>query len=330
MILKNYEINKIKLGSYKSLLLYGENEGHKNEIINNIIKDKQNILNYDEKEILENTEYFIENLTTKSLFESKKIILIKRVSEKLFKVIEEANEKNLEEVTLIINAGKLDKKSKLRSYYERSKKNIVVAFYPDNEITLSKFAHNYLVEKKISISPSNINLMITRCNSDREILLNELKKIELFSANGKKITTEIISKLANLTGNHSVSKLIDNCLAKNTKKIINIFNENNFNNDDCMVILRTMLNKSKRILKLSETYASNKDIELTISTAKPPVFWKEKDIIKQQIYIWKPNNIKNLIYQINQIELLIKKNFNHSLNYLMDFILEKAKKNANN
>ena len=161
-------------------------------------------------------------------------------------------------------------------------------------------------------------------------MLNELKKIELFSANGKKITTEIISKLSNLTGNHSVSELIDNCLTKNTKKIINILNENNFNNDDCMVILRTMLNKSKRILKLSETYASNKDIELTISTAKPPVFWKEKDIIKQQIYIWKPNNIKNLIYQINQIELLIKKNFNHSLNYLMDFILEKAKKNANN
>ncbi len=176
MILKNYEINKIKLGSYKSLLLYGENEGHKNEIINNIIKDKQNILNYDEKEILENTEYFIENLTTKSLFESKKIILIKRVSEKLFKVIEEANEKNLEEVTLIINAGKLDKKSKLRSYYERSKKNIVVAFYPDNEITLSKFAHNYLVEKKISISPSNINLMITDVIVIERYCLMNLKK----------------------------------------------------------------------------------------------------------------------------------------------------------
>ena len=75
-----------------------------------------------------------------------------------------------------------------------------------------------------------------------------------------------------------------------------------------MVILRTMLNKSKRILKLSETYANNKDIELTISSAKPPIFWKEKDIIKQQLYIWKPKNIKNLIYQISQIELLIKKN----------------------
>ena len=326
MIIKNYEINKIKLDSYQNLLLYGENEGHKNQVIDNIIRNKQNILNYDEKEILENTANFVQNLTTKSLFESEKIILIKRASEKLFKVIEEVNEKNLDEVTLIINAGKLDKRSKLRAYYEKSKKNIIVAFYPDNEITLSKYAHNFLIEKKISISPSNINILIMKCNNDREILLNELKKIELFGATGKKITTEIISKLTNLSGNHSISELIDNCLAKNTKKIINILNENNFNNDDCMVILRTMLNKSKRILKLSETYASNKDIELTISTAKPPIFWKEKDIIKQQIYIWRPNNIKNLIYQINQIEILIKKNFNDSLNYLTDFILEKAKK----
>tara|TARA_Y100001970_G_scaffold292233_1_gene432629 strand:+ start:850 stop:1842 length:993 start_codon:yes stop_codon:yes gene_type:complete len=330
MIIKNYEVSQIKFNSQQNILFYGENEGHKNEIINKIIGKKNNILNYEEKEILENSNSFIENLTTNSLFEDEKIILIKRASEKLFKVIEEANKKNLDGITLIINAGKLEKKSKLRTLYEKSKKNIIIAFYPDNAITLSKFAQSYLSRKKISISPNNINLIINKCNGDRGILLNEIKKIESFSENGKKITSEIISKLINLSENHSILELIDNCLAKNTKKIINILNENNFNNDDCIVILRTLLSKSKRVLILSEAYESNNDIEFTISSAKPPIFWKEKDIVKQQVYNWKPSKIKKLIYQINEVELLIKKNFNNSINLLTDFILEKTTKNISN
>ena len=323
MIIKSFEINKIDFDQNKLVLFYGKNEGFKNEATNNLIKEKDEVTKYEEKEILENINNFIESILSKSLFESEKIIIIKRVTDKILKIIDEIDSKNIEDIKIILNADNLEKKSKLRSLFEKDKKYVCVPFYPDTEQTLSKLTFNFLKKKNISISQSNINLIVNKCNGDRETLLNELNKIEYFSKNGKKITAENIAKLTNLIENHGISELIDNCLAKNKKKIINILNENNFNNEDCILITRTFLNKAKKILKLSSEFQNNKNIDLTISSAKPPIFWKDKEITKQQIYKWTPENIKQLIYKLSEIELLIKKNINNSINLITDFILIK-------
>ena len=330
MIIKSFEINKINFDQNKLVLFYGKNEGFKNEATNNLIKDKDEITKYEEKEVLENINDFIESILSKSLFESEKIIIIKRVTDKILKIIDEIDSKNIEDIKIILNADNLEKKSKLRSLFEKDKKYICVPFYPDTEQTLSKLTFNFLKKKNISISQSNINLIVNKCNGDRETLLNELNKIEYFSKNGKKITAENIAKLTNLIENHGISELIDNCLAKNKKKIVNILNENNFNNEDCILITRTFLNKAKKILKLSSEFQNNKNIDLTISSAKPPIFWKDKEITKQQIYKWTPENIKQLIYKLSEIELLIKKNINNSINLITDFILYQASSNTNN
>jgi len=330
MIIKSFEINKIDFDQNKLVLFYGKNEGFKNEATNNLIKEKDEVTKYEEKEVLENINNFIESILSKSLFESEKIIIIKRVTDKILKIIDEIDSKNIEDIKIILNADNLEKKSKLRSLFEKNKKYVCVQFYPDTEQTLSKLTFNFLKKKNISISQSNINLIVNKCNGDRETLLNELNKIEYFSKNGKKITAENIAKLTNLIENHGISELIDNCLAKNKKKIVNILNENNFNNEDCILITRTFLNKAKKILKLSSEFQNNKNIDLTISSAKPPIFWKDKEITKQQIYKWTPENIKQLIYKLSEIELLIKKNINNSINLITDFIFYQASSNTNN
>ena len=330
MIIKSFEINKIDFDQNKLVLLYGKNEGFKNEVTNNLIKEKDEVIKYEEKEILENINNFIESILSKSLFDSEKIIIIKRVTDKILKIIDEIDSKNIEDIKIILIADNLEKKSKLRSLFEKDKKYICVPFYPDTDQTLSKLTYDFLKKKNISISPSNINLIVNKCNGDREILLNELNKIEYFSKNGKKITAENIAKLTNLIENHGISELIDNCLAKNKKKIVNILNENNFNNEDCILITRTFLNKAKKILKLSSEFQNNKNIDLIISSAKPPIFWKDKEITKQQIYKWTPKNIKQLIYKLSEIELLIKKNINNSINLITDFILNQASSTTNN
>ena len=329
MILKSFEINKINLNVTRLILFYGKNEGLKNEALEILIKDKNNISNYDEKEVLDNENNFIENILSKSLFEQNKIIVIKRATDKILKIIETLHLKNLEDITVILNSDNLEKKSKLRSIFEKDKKLICVPFYPDNDQTLSKLAYSFLKDKKISISPSNLNLIVNKCSGDRENLINELKKIEYFTKNGKKIDSENLSKLINLSENHSISELIDNCLAKNKKKIIGILNENNFNNEDCIMITRSFLIKAKKLLALSKEFESNKNIDLTISSAKPPIFWKEKEITKQQIYKWKPKNIKELIYKLSETELLIKKNINNSINLITDFILGQSSSETN-
>ena len=330
MILKSFEINKINKKINQLILFYGKNNGLKNEALSALIKNESNIQNYEEKEILDNENNFIENILSKSLFEKEKFIVIKRTTDKILKVIETLHLKNLEDITIILNSDNLEKRSKLRSLFEKDKKLACVPFYPDNDQTLSKLAYNFLNNKKISLSPSNVNLIVSKCSGDREALINELQKIEYFGKNGKKINSENISKLINLNENHSISELIDNCLAQNKKKIISILNENNFSNEDCIMIIRSFIIKAKKLLVLSKTYETNKNIDLTISSAKPPIFWKEKEITKQQIKKWKPKNIKNLIYALSETELKIKKNINNSINLITDFILLQSSSPTNN
>ena len=323
MIIKSYNADNLKPNN-NFFLFYGKNEGLKKQIINNLLKNKKEISSYDEREILESSNSFIENTLTKSLFENEKIILIKRATDKIFKIIEEISEKKIEDLIIIINSENLDKKSKLRAFFEKSKKYICIAVFPDNNQTLAQLTLNFFKQKKILISQQNINFIVNKCNGDRDILENELKKIEHFSKNKKEITFEDLMKLINLSENHGISELIDNCLAKNQKKTLNILNENIFTSEDCILIIRTFLNKSKRILKLCNEFENNKNIETTISSAKPPIFWKDKEMVKQQIHKWKPEKIKKLIYELFEIELIVKKNLNNSVNLVTDFILDKS------
>lgn len=324
MIIKYYEIKKINLNINKLFLLFGNNEGLKKETTDKIFKNQNQILKYDEKELLDNPNILIENIQTNSLFEDEKKILIKRVTGKILVVLNKIQNENLDKTTIILNSEYLEKKSKLRSLFEKDKKLICIAFYPDNDQTLFKLASNFLQERKILLSQYDINSVVSKCNADRMKLISDLVKIEYYCKNGNKINAEIISKLTNLDENFSVSELVDSCLLNNKRKMFYILNENNFSNDDGVLIIRTFLNKLKKILILSSEYKINNNIDLTISSAKPAIFWKDKEIIKQQLYKWKNKDIKNLIYKINELELLLKKNINNSINLVNDFILDQA------
>ena len=307
MILRYYEINKVDLTKNNIILLYGKNEGAKNEAINSLVKDKSDTLSYDQNEVLEKQNILFEDIYNQSLFEEKRTIIIKRVNDKFLKIIEEIDLNKISNTKIILESENLEKKSKLRSKFEKDKNFICVAFYPDTDQTLIKIAIENLKQKKISLSTSLINIVVNQCNGDREILYNQLKKIEMYSKNGKKINEEKLSKLINLNENQDITELVNYYLIRNKKKITSILNENNFTNEDCVAILRVFMNKIKRLLILANSYKNNNNIELTISSAKPPIFWKEKEITKQQIIKWKPENINELIYRLNELEHLLKK-----------------------
>lgn len=325
MILKYFELNKVNSNN-QFILFHGKNTGLKIEEIKKLnIKFDKKLSNYDEKQITDNKEQFFEDVLNGSLFDKGKIVVINKVSDKILDIIEDLNERKIDDVNFILNAEILEKKSKLRNYFEKSKsKHISVAFYPDTNETLFKIALNFLNNQKISLSRENINLVINKCNNDRKNLLNELEKIKIFLLNKKKITNEEILKLVNLTENHNINELINYCLAKNKKQTLNILNDNNFSSEDCFMIIRTMLKKTKNLLNLVKQFDVNKNLETTVNNAKPPIFWKEKDIIKQQIKNWKIEKIKTLIKEINQIELNLKKYSINQVNFVSDFLLEKS------
>ena len=326
MIIKSFEIKKINLDLNPYILLHGKNDGLKKKFFNDLLLDKNSFYNYDEKEILENTNEFIQGLNSKSFFETKKIITIKRGTDKIISILSEIISKNYQDTIIIVISENLEKKSKLRIFFEKQKNCICVAFYPDNNQTLMGVAYDFLKKKNIIISSSDLNLIIERINGDREALLTELEKIEFYTKNSKKITSEKIAKLTNLIENYDISELVDNCLANNKKKTEKILIENKFNNEDCIIIIRTFLNKLKKILNISQEFEKNKNLDLAISSAKPPIFWKHKDITKKQILNLSEKKIFEIIYELNKIELNVKKNYEASINIISDFIFTQISK----
>ena len=331
MIIKSFELNKIDLKKNNFFLFYGENEGLKKEIIENNFKKNypKKTFYYDESEVLNNKSNFFEEILSKSFFENEKLIIISRSTDKITSIIEEILEKKINDLVLILNSGSLEKRSKLRLLFEKNKEIICIAFYEDNNQTLSSMASQFFRNNKIQISQQAINLIINRCRGDRQNLKNELNKIESFIKNKKRIEISEILQLTNLAENYSVTELVDNCLAKNKNKTLNILNENNYNLEDCIIVIRTMLAKSKRLLKLFQEIKISNNIDSAISSIKPPIFWKDKQIVKDQINKWSHKNIELLIFRINEIELLIKKNSSISLSVLSDFIIEQASTASN-
>ena len=335
MIIKSFELDKIKSSKKKLILIYGLNQGYKNQVIKNLFEKlfEGEILRYDENEILNNHEEFISNLMNRSLFDDNKLIIISRASDKIVKFINEIIEKNIEKIKIIINIEKniekikiiinsdnLEKKSKLRNLFEKEKDLVCIPFYEDNDKSLNIIAQNFFKQKNIKVSQEIINLLIGRSRGDRGNLNNELNKIENLSITKKNIELEDIIKLTNLSENYSVFELAENYLAKNKKQVSKILNENNFANEECILILRTILNRSKRLLKLKENQNQTGNIDLTISSFKPPIFWKEKDTVKKQVQSWSVDEVKNMIYKINDLEILVKKNSSNSLNFVSDFV----------
>ena len=326
MIVKHFELNKIDLKKNCFFLFHGENQGLKNEIIEKKFKQNytDNVYYYDESEVLQNKDNFYNQILSKSFFENEKLIIINRISDKITDIVEEIIEKKISDLVLVLNANNLEKKSKIRSLFDKNQKTISIPIYEDNDQTLISILNEFFRNKKIPISQQSVNLLVNRCRGDRQNLNNELQKIESFILNKKKIDINDLLKLTNLAENYDISQLVDNCLAKNKKKTIHILSENNYSLEDCMIIIRTFLIKSKRLLRLCDNYKNKKNVNDVISSFKPPVFWKDKIIVEQQIKSWNDNTVKNLIYKINEIELLIKKNSNASINILHNFIIDEV------
>ena len=330
MIVKSYEIKNKEISKFKLFLIYRENEGLKNDIIKRI-KNNYSFkeVKYEEAQVLSNKLEFYNEINNRSLFDENKTYLIERCSEKISEIILEFIDKDIEDL-MIINCGILEKKSKLRSILEKSDKAVVIPTYKDNSQSLVQIAKKFFVEKKISVSYETLNLLANRCNGDRGNLDSELLKISNYLIDKKTISLKEVYTLTNLSENYSAFELVDASLSKNLKKTQEILNENNYTQEDAFLVLRVFLMKTKKILNLLESVGRQKDIDKAILEYKPPIFWKDKPVIKKQLQVWSYDNIQNLIYRLNDIEIKIKKNSSLSLILMKDFIYEILEKKTNN
>ena len=223
MIIKSFELKKHNLKNIKFFLIYGVNKGLLDDVVEEILLPNltKNLFKYDETEIFKNLNDFEQNILNKSFFENEKVLVINRASDKILNIIEDIISKEVEDLHIILLSGVLEKKSKIRRFFEKEKKVACIPVYEDNFQTLSGIAVKFMREKNIKISQQLINIIVDRALGDRNNLKNELKKIENFALNKKTISISDVLKITNLSENYSISELVDSCLSKNKTFNIN-------------------------------------------------------------------------------------------------------------
>ena len=275
-----------------------------------------------------NKNLFLETCFNESLFESNKIILVSRVTSKMYEIIKELTNKKIYNKKIIFISQLLEKRSKIRQLFETEEELVCVAFYQDNISSLYKIAYNFFKTNNISISSENINLILEKCSGDRKNLQNEMNKILNFSFKKNKITKEEILKLVSSQEGENYFELIDLCLAMNHFKVINIINNNSFNKNDAIILIRSFLSRLKRLVELKKIQNKKGNIKETIDFFKPSIFWKDKEIVQKQMEFWTLERIYILIEELNTLELKFKRNYELSNNLIFDLIINTSK-NAN-
>ena len=337
MIAKSYEIEKKPENflNYNLFLLYGENSGLKKDIRESIkiAIEKKNkdmeYLSFYENEINDNEDNFYNSIYAGSLFGNKKIITISNGSDKIIKQIEDITSKYPENIFIIIYADVLEKKSKLRTFFEKNSKLLCIPCYLDNSRDLEIIARNEFKKNNMQVSKEILNLIIEKSNKDRNNLKNEIEKIKSFSLDKKNLELEDIKMLINFSGEYKSDILINECLCGNISQYKKILSETYTNTINQIFLLRILSNKMQRLLAMKKDEENHKNLDSLLNTIRPPIFWMEKPMVKKQLSIWNLENIKNTLKEINDTEILLKKNNQLSKIVLFKFFTRLCV-NANN
>ena len=305
MIYKSYLVEQnINLIDKNLFLFYGENLGLQQDLkkkIRNNNKDKL-LLNFSQEEILKNEDQFFNEVINISLFEDKKVYFINQANDKILKIIEDIENK-ISEQSIFLFSDILDKRSKLRNYFEKSKNAGIVPCYADNQISIKKIVMDKLKGFK-GLSPENINMIIENCNLDRIKLNNELSKIITYFDN-KNLETEKLIALLNIDINDDFNLLKDEALNGNklrTNKLIGVSVLEEQKNFYYINLINQRLHKLAEIIVL----AKNNTLEMALDKIKPPIFWKEKANFLYQAKKWNLIKIKKILNKSYDLEIKVK------------------------
>ena len=309
MILKSYIVEQnIKiLENYRATLIYGENNGIKDDVKEEIKKKNKDtdIINFFENELFKNN-FLYENIANPSLFNEKKIIFIQEASDKIFEQIEECLEKENNEIKIYIFADKLEKKSKLRNFFEKDKRLAIFPCYEDNERTLISYINNRLKNYK-GLTGEITNIIINNSNMDRSVIKNELEKIIGFFLE-KKINKEQILELLNVKHNTQFDEIRDKALMGEKLKINKLLSETEIMQDETFFYLNSLNYRIIRLHEITKISQGNNNYDDILESVKPPIFWKDKPIILQQLRKWSLKKLEAMLVKIGKTEVLMKKN----------------------
>jgi len=317
MIFKSYLIEKnySQIEKIKSVLFYGENIGIK-KYFKKLIEKKNKgskILNFLQDEILTNTNLLFNELDNLSLFEEKKIIFIENANDKIFKIVENHLEGNLN-YQLYFFSEILEKKSKLRTYFEKSKTYGSIPCYADNSITIQRILQEELKNFE-GVSNVNLNIILESCNNDRIKVYNEIEKIKSFFQN-RIIDSENLTKLVNSPKIDDFNYLKDAAIKGNKSETNKLLNTTIIDQDKSVFYISLINQRLFKLIDILKMINKN-NIENVINNIKPPIFWKDKQNIIDQLKIWNIKKIQIILKKLYEFEITVKSNGNINKDLLL-------------
>lgn len=310
MILKSYivEQNISSLDNYHCVLLYGENNGIKDDL-----KDKikvrnpgAEIINLFQEELIKDRSLLIKNLENSSLFSASKIFFLHEITDKVIDQLIDLKLLLNKDNKLFIFANILDKRSKIRSLFEKDKTSATVACYQDSERTLSIYINNLLKGYK-GLTQEITNLIIYNSSQDRKKIKNEVSKIINYFDN-KIINKNHVEELLNIKYDNNFEHLRDATLNGDKNKTNKLISEIEFLQEDNFYYLNNMTQRIAKLIQLKNLNNDLNDIEETFEKIKPKIFWKDKPIFTQQLKKWNEKKLQIALNDIADIEILMKKN----------------------
>jgi len=321
MIFKSYLVEQdFEILNQEPLLIYGENIGLKNEFKKQIKKNNQNseILNLTQEEILQKKEIFFADIYNVSLFEKSKIYLINNSNDKFLDTIKEIEKNNIKDCKIYLFSDVLEKKSKLRNFFEKLKIGGSIACYGDNEITIRKIITNNLRGFK-GLTPQNINMIISSCNLDRDKLSNELNKIITFFSD-KTIEDAKLEQLLNIKVNENFNILKDEALNGNKNQTNKLLSNTQIDTEKNILYLNIINQRLNKLSEINELVRTS-SLENVLNTIRPPIFWKDKPFLLMQARKWSNKKIRNILNQTYSLEIQIKSNSVVNKNILIKKLL---------
>jgi DNA polymerase-3 subunit delta len=310
MILKSYIVEKNFniLNNYQAILLYGENDGIKDEIKSKLkkVNKKSEVINFFESEIIKNKDILYENIVNDSLFTEYKIIFIQLATDKILNEITECLEKYNEKIKIFIFSENLEKKSKLRNLFEKKKELAVLACYEDNEITLINYVNKELEGFK-GLTRELINLIITNSGFNRKIIQCEIVKIKSFFLENKIIKKDLL-EILNIKNNTRFEEMRDNVLNGKKDKLNSLFSETDLPNEESYFYLNNINYRILNLIEIKKKKEASSSYENVLENFKPPIFWKDKPIYIQQLKKWSLKQLYKAANEILDAEILMKKN----------------------
>ncbi len=304
---KNYIVeDNLKSIDKKLFLFFGENLGYKIDIQKKLRLTYKGyeFLKFSQDEILKNESIIFNEVNNVSLFTSKKIFVIDQVNDKLSSIVEDISKK-IDTNILFLFAEILDKKSKIRNYFEKSKECAAIACYSDNQITIKKIIMERLKEYD-GLNTNIINSLIENCGLDRIKLNNELNKISLYFKD-KKIDQNQLEILLNTNYNDDLNLLKDTILIGDKLKTNKLLSETVIDNEKNFFIMNLINQRLRKLLEIKRLTINNNIIN-ALEKIKPPIFWKDKENFLKQNKIWDEKKIRNVLAKTYDLEVSIKSN----------------------